>query len=157
LNFAFVWFYTRFLCQPFPSDQKLHAMLLSDELISISKMLFSLSSIVLILCSLSIASAGHLEKISARAISPDNTCGKNGTGGGADGYTCPSSLPCCSVNGFCGSTNEYCLTTAGCQAAFGNCTVPGPGTISPDETCGITGAGTVGYTCSSASPCCSGK
>ncbi|PMD55874.1 carbohydrate esterase family 4 protein [Hyaloscypha bicolor E] len=93
----------------------------------------------------------------SRTVSPDNTCGKSGTGGGADGYTCPSTLPCCSVNGFCGSTNEYCLTTSGCQSAFGNCTAPSVGTISPDETCGITGAGTVGYTCGAASPCCSGN
>jgi hypothetical protein len=59
-------------------------------------------------------SAGLLN-VSARAISPDNTCGFNGTGGGAVGYTCPQSLPCCSVHGFCGSGNAYCLTTVGCK------------------------------------------
>jgi hypothetical protein len=121
------------------------------------KMRLAFASIALIVCSFNIVFAGPLEQISARTVSPDNTCGENGTGGGADGYTCPSTLPCCSINGFCGSTNEYCLTTAGCQSAFGNCTAPSVGTISPDETCGITGAGTVGYTCDAASPCCSGK
>jgi hypothetical protein len=40
---------------------------------------------------------------------------------------------------------------------FGNCTAPSPGTITPDETCGIIGAGVNGYTCDSQSPCCSGK
>lgn len=106
---------------------------------------------------LNVVLVGSLELPVKRAISPDNTCGKNGTGGGADGYTCPSDLPCCSVNGFYGSTNEYCLTTAGCQSAFGNCTAPAVGTVSPDETCGVTGAGTAGYTCSTTSLCCSGK
>jgi hypothetical protein len=111
-------------------------------------------------CTVSTGSVEHEhqhEHIATRAISPDNTCGKTDTAGGADGYMCPSSLPCCSVNGFCGSTDAYCLTTAGCQAAFGNCTAPSQGTITPDETCGITGAGTTGYTCGAERPCCSAK
>ena len=114
-------------------------------------------SLALLLSSLPAISASLLHPFSNRAISPDNTCGRNGTGGGADGYTCPADLPCCSVNGFCGSTNAYCLTTAGCQSDFGNCTAPSAGTITPDETCGLTGAGANGYTCDSDSPCCSGK
>jgi hypothetical protein len=116
-----------------------------------------LSVLATLVYGLNVVLAGHLGVQTKRAISPDNTCGKNGTGGGADGYMCPSELPCCSVNGFCGSTNEYCLTTAGCQSAFGNCTAPAVGTVSPDETCGVIGAGTAGYTCSTASSCCSGK
>ncbi|TVY68823.1 hypothetical protein LSUE1_G007624, partial [Lachnellula suecica] len=92
-----------------------------------------------------------------RAVSPDNTCGSNGTGGGADNYTCPSDLPCCSINGLCGSTNDYCLTTAGCQSGFGNCTAPAAGTISPDETCVLISSGIAGYVCSTADACCSGK
>ncbi|KAH6719154.1 carbohydrate esterase family 4 protein [Leptodontidium sp. MPI-SDFR-AT-0119] len=114
-----------------------------------------ISTTIVLICTFSNVSAGFLQKIPSRAISPDNTCGRNGTGGGADAYTCPPDLPCCSVNGFCGSTNAYCLTTAGCQSNFGNCTAPTAGTITPDETCGISGAGVYGYTCSSASPCCS--
>ncbi|KAH8663161.1 carbohydrate esterase family 4 protein [Tricladium varicosporioides] len=103
-----------------------------------------------------VALAGLINPVLERAVSPDNTCGTNGTGGGADGYTCPSALPCCSVNGFCGSTDAYCLASNGCQLAFGNCTTSvAAGTVSPDETCGKTGAGTAGYTCSSTSPCCS--
>jgi hypothetical protein len=152
-----VWFYARFSTSLVPYDLKLVADLVFNRLIYVFKMRFLFSSILLILCSFRITSAGHLKQIAARTISPDNTCGRNGTGGGADGYSCPMSLPCCSTHGFCGSTNEYCLTTVGCQAAFGNCTAPSPGTISPDETCGITGAGTAGYTCSADSPCCSGK
>ena len=121
------------------------------------KMYLLLSFLALLLCFANPTSAGFRGHISARAISPDNTCGFNGTGGGADGYTCPQSLPCCSVHGFCGSTNAYCLTTVGCQAAFGNCTAPSPGILTPDETCGITAAGTEGYNCGADSPCCSGK
>jgi hypothetical protein len=104
-----------------------------------------------------LTSAGALGHLAIHAVSPDNTCGRNGTGGGADGYMCPPNLPCCSVNGFCGSENAYCLTTAGCQADFGNCTAPANGTITPDFTCGLTGAGLFGYGCSAEKPCCSGK
>jgi len=50
--------------------------------------------------------------------SPDNTCGK------AVGYSCVNS--CCSKNGWCGSSSDYCGT--GCQSAFGQC-----GTIVPTE------------------------
>ncbi|PVH87234.1 carbohydrate esterase family 4 protein [Cadophora sp. DSE1049] len=116
-----------------------------------------ITSIILLLCSVPSILASLLHPLFNRAVSPDNTCGRNGTGGGADGYTCPSDLPCCSVNGFCGSTNAYCLTTAGCQSDFGNCTAPSAGTITPDETCGMTRAGVNGYTCGSDSPCCSGN
>lgn len=48
-----------------------------------------------------------------RAVSPDGTCGP------ANGYTCPSSLPCCSQWGWCGTSVDYC--GAGCQAGFGTC------------------------------------
>ncbi len=104
-----------------------------------------------------VVSAGPFNKLLARAVSPDNTCGTDGVGGGADGYTCPSDLPCCSVNGYCGSTTDYCSIDNGCQSAFGNCTAPSSGTVSPDMTCGITGGGTDGYTCASSTPCCSGR
>lgn len=56
-----------------------------------------------------------------REISPDNTCGTKGVGGSAAAYTCPPELPCCSVNGFCGSTSEYCCAVTGCQEDFGDC------------------------------------
>ncbi|KAK9770707.1 hypothetical protein SCAR479_12596 [Seiridium cardinale] len=56
-------------------------------------------------------------------------------------------------SGYCGNTTEYC--TSGCQSTFGTCTVTdttdtgstASGTVSPDLTCGTTGAGTAGYTC----------
>lgn len=96
----------------------------------------------------------------SRATSPDETCGVNGTngGGGPNGYTCPSTLPCCSKNGFCGTTDDYCLSSNGCQSQFGNCTsgdtVNGTKVVSIDETCGVTFAGTKGYTCPTGE-CCS--
>lgn len=58
-------------------------------------------------------------------VSPDNSCGTTSYGGSSKGYTCPSSLPCCSVYGWCGSTSDYCLTSNGCQSQFGNCTQNG--------------------------------
>ncbi|ERF76252.1 hypothetical protein EPUS_04329 [Endocarpon pusillum Z07020] len=48
-----------------------------------------------------------------RAVSPDGSCGP------ANGYTCPSSAPCCSQWGWCGGGPEYCA--AACQPNFGNC------------------------------------
>lgn len=119
-------------------------------------MSLSTSVLILVACALNLVYAGPLE---LRAVSPDNTCGKTGSGGNAaDGYMCPAALPCCSVNGFCGSTSAYCLTSSGCQGAFGNCTATvSPDTITPDETCGLTGAGTNGYKCDVDKPCCSAK
>ena len=103
LNVSFVWFYARFpislfcLINQFLKDpSNTHQICFWFQLICMPTMQLVFPFIVLLICSLSIASAGPLEQISARSISPDNTCGKNGTGGGADGYTCPSSLPCCS-------------------------------------------------------------
>jgi len=83
-------------------------------------------------------------------ISPDNTCGLTGVGGSPANYTCPTSLPCCSINGFCGSTTDYCLT--GCQSAFGTCNVIIPGAPTPAEDPEKCGPG-VG-SCA-ASKCCS--
>lgn len=93
-------------------------------------------------------------------VSPDETCG-NDEAGNDEGYTCPGEIKCCSVNGYCGSTDEYCLTTAGCQDEFSNstsaCTEPVDGvSISPDGTCGSEGAGEYGYRCpTEGGSCCS--
>lgn len=92
-----------------------------------------------------------------RIVSPDNTCGKTGPGGGINGYTCSPSLPCCSIKGFCGADNAYCLATAGCQSEFGNCTALSGAVVTPDLTCGFTGAGKYGYVCAADKPCCSEK
>ncbi|KAI0173074.1 carbohydrate-binding module family 18 protein [Hypoxylon sp. FL1284] len=88
--------------------------------------------------------------------SPDGTCG------GEAAYTCPGDTKCCSTHGFCGATDEYCLTTAGCQAEFSNsadsCTEPvDKVSISPDGTCGSEGAGEYGYRCPAEgeTTCCS--
>lgn len=91
-----------------------------------------------------------LHRLAGRAVSPDNTCGTKGVGGSANAYTCPEDLPCCSVNGFCGSTSAYCSVSAGCQADYGSCGTTGNDTTSPDMTCG----GTNGYTCPTGL-CCS--
>ena len=52
-------------------------------------------------------------------ISPDGSCG--------GGYTCVGSTfgDCCSRNGYCGTSIDYCGT--GCKAEFGAC----PGAVSP--------------------------
>ncbi|KAF2143645.1 carbohydrate-binding module family 18 protein [Aplosporella prunicola CBS 121167] len=75
--------------------------------------------------------------------SPDNTCG------GTTGYTCVGSQAgnCCSSSGWCGKTDAYCNTSAGCQTSFGKCVST---TISPDGTCG----GANGYRCHEGE-CCS--
>ncbi|RDW88837.1 carbohydrate esterase family 4 protein [Coleophoma cylindrospora] len=117
-------------------------------------MRFSPASVVVVSCFLSSTIAFTVKN---KAISPDNSCGTTGSGGTKNGYTCPQSLPCCSSNGFCGSDSSYCLTVSGCQSAYGNCTAPSIGAVSPDMTCGIIGAGKDGYSCPSSSPCCSGN
>jgi hypothetical protein len=79
--------------------------------------------------------------IQLRGVSPDNTCGTSGSGGNPNAYTCPTELPCCSINGWCGSTDAYCSSTNGCQSAFGTCkvenaTTPSGGGTSTDHRCG---------------------
>ncbi|KAH8195227.1 hypothetical protein TruAng_010610 [Truncatella angustata] len=114
--------------------------------------------------SLAVASASSLP-VFIRDVSPDDTCGN--TGAGSSGYTCPTGT-CCSQYGYCGNTTDYC--TSGCQSTFGVCTLTSgddsassttdvvsssaTDTVSPDLTCGTTGAGTAGYTCQTGM-CCS--
>ncbi|KAK7535987.1 chitin binding protein [Phyllosticta citribraziliensis] len=114
--------------------------------------------------------------VTPTGISQDATCG------GTTGNTCLGSTfgNCCSVNGWCGSTSDYCAD--GCQVQFGNCTgntglvsnvsvsaistplstpsgsgsasaPTGTRQVSPDSSCG----GTKGYTClnSGFGNCCS--
>ncbi|KAK1973828.1 chitin deacetylase [Colletotrichum cereale] len=93
-----------------------------------------------------------------RDVSPDNTCGTTGNGGNPSAYNCPTDLPCCSVNGWCGSTDEYCLTSNGCQSGFGTCQQDGsPPTVSSDD--GSSGTGLCGpdngNTSCAANECCS--
>src|SRR5690349_15371206 len=86
-------------------------------------------------------------ELEARAVSPTKTCGAANSG-----YTCPADASCCSQYGYCGSTEAFCLTTAGCQARYSNassaCYAPKAGvSISIDGTCGTTGVGKNGYRC----------
>lgn len=98
--------------------------------------------------------------LQVRDVSPDMTCGTTGEGI-TGGYTCPESDACCSKYGYCGTGDSFCLTTAGCQADFSNstsaCTEPEAGkSESVDGTCGMEGAGTVGYVCpANQTSCCS--
>ncbi|KAK3317169.1 carbohydrate-binding module family 18 protein [Cercophora scortea] len=92
--------------------------------------------------------------------SPDLTCGVRPGGT----YSCPSHAPCCSVSGYCGAGDSYCLTSLGCQtkyaapAGVASCYAPVDGvTVTPDNMCGTTGAGVYGYRCPSTGlNCCSG-
>ncbi|EDU51408.1 CDA1 xylanase chitin deacetylase [Pyrenophora tritici-repentis] len=61
-------------------------------------------------------------------VSTDATCG------GKTGFTCLGSTfgNCCSVNGWCGSTADYCGT--GCQSGFGNCGSNGAAPTKPAAT-----------------------
>ncbi|TVY68383.1 Lectin-B [Fusarium oxysporum f. sp. cubense] len=72
-------------------------------------------------------------------VTPDGTCGK-GTG-----FVCsPTWGACCSGDGICGRSSKYC--GEGCQPSAGNCNAaapppeapPGPGSVSPDGSCGGT-------------------
>ncbi|CAG8978235.1 hypothetical protein HYALB_00010726 [Hymenoscyphus albidus] len=115
----------------------------------------SFTSVAIMACGLNTALAGVLDfPLSRRAVSPDNTCGTKGTGGTPNAYTCPTELPCCSSNGFCGSTDAYCLVGGGCQSPFGTCKTPEaespPPTTPSGGECG-PGKGSCGPT-----ECCSG-
>ncbi|KAK0630818.1 hypothetical protein B0T17DRAFT_232316 [Bombardia bombarda] len=58
---------------------------------------------------------------SSATPTPTSNVSTNGSCG--NGVTCSGSRfgTCCSSNNFCGSTDDYCLVSNGCQAAFGSC------------------------------------
>jgi len=97
-----------------------------------------------------------------RAVAPPNgTCGLLLAGANA-GNTCPGETACCSSYGYCGTNDQFCLTTAGCQSRYSNsssaCHAPRSGvSITIDGTCGSVGAGKQGYRCSANATvgCCS--
>ncbi|KAF2794231.1 carbohydrate-binding module family 18 protein [Melanomma pulvis-pyrius CBS 109.77] len=87
------------------------------------------------------------------SVTPDSTCGNVQKGAGK-GYICKTGQ-CCSKYGNCGTTSDYCAASV-CQSAFGKCDpAPGPGSVTPDSTCGNIqkGAGN-GYVCKTGQ-CCS--
>ncbi|KAI1854020.1 hypothetical protein JX265_003656 [Neoarthrinium moseri] len=87
---------------------------------------------------------------------------EDGTCGGTTGWVCtPTWGACCSKDGLCGRSAAFC--GEGCQPLAGNCNAPpapkpGPGSPSPDGSCGgtnqfnCTGA-TYGACCSSSGYC----
>ncbi|GKT45179.1 chitin deacetylase ARB_04768 [Colletotrichum spaethianum] len=85
-------------------------------------------------------STGTVASVGASATALSNllTISNDGNCGTGAGKTCLGSAfgNCCSKNGYCGSTDDYC--GAGCQSGFGNCTVAastGP-VINGDGSCG---------------------
>ncbi|KAJ4991971.1 Chitin deacetylase-like protein 9 [Stagonosporopsis vannaccii] len=82
----------------------------------------------------------------------------NGQCGTGIGQTCAGSVfgSCCSLYGYCGSTDIYCLITEGCQLGYGDCTTPPSVSISippsPTSTSKVSVDGTCGedngYVCS---------
>ncbi|TQN66412.1 Lectin-B [Colletotrichum shisoi] len=86
---------------------------------------------------------------SGNKITPDGSCG------GTNAYTCTGGTfgNCCSRYGFCGNTDEHCLS--GCNSQFGDCSSISVGGVpaSLDGTCG----GSKGTTCQGTSygNCCS--
>lgn len=68
-------------------------------------------------------------------VSNTGSCGTN------NGGACTGGL-CCSGAGWCGNTTDYCLTSNGCQTAFGLCNADAP--ASPDgNTCGPQNGNTI--------------
>ncbi|KAH6633447.1 hypothetical protein C7974DRAFT_452745 [Boeremia exigua] len=96
---------------------------------------------------------------SSAASTPTTSLPTSGDGqcGSTTGQTCAGSIwgNCCSLYGFCGGTDIYCLTTEGCQPGYGECIAPSSvSSVSPpsptstekvslDGTCG----GENGYVC----------
>ncbi|ETS87036.1 hypothetical protein PFICI_00864 [Pestalotiopsis fici W106-1] len=82
---------------------------------------------------LAVASASSLP-IMLREVSPDMTCGS--TGAGTAGYTCETGM-CCSQYGYCGNTTDYCSSSNGCQAAFGDACIDDDGSgDTGEDRCG---------------------
>ncbi|KAM0369850.1 hypothetical protein ACHAPY_010874 [Fusarium culmorum] len=87
-------------------------------------------------------------------VTPDGTCG------GSTGFVCsPVWGACCSKDGQCGRSSKFCGD--GCQSIAGNCNAAapapekplGPGSVSPDGSCGgdnkfVCGGSTFGGCCS---------
>ncbi|QPC78128.1 hypothetical protein HYE68_008880 [Fusarium pseudograminearum] len=87
-------------------------------------------------------------------VTPDGTCG------GSTGFVCsPVWGACCSKDGKCGRSSKFCGD--GCQSIAGNCNAAapapekplGPGSVSPDGSCGgdnkfVCGGSTFGGCCS---------
>ncbi|KAK3390162.1 carbohydrate-binding module family 18 protein [Podospora didyma] len=103
----------------------------------------------------------ELDTRAVAAVSPNKTCGVLEAGVN-NGYTCPGDTACCSRYGYCGTTDAFCLTTAGCQTRYsnttGSCYAPKSGsTLTVDGTCGTTANGKNGYRCPPApgATCCS--
>ncbi|KAH7233139.1 hypothetical protein BKA59DRAFT_407440 [Fusarium tricinctum] len=92
-------------------------------------------------------------------VTPDGTCG------GDTGFVCsPVWGACCSKDGVCGRSSKFCGD--GCQNKAGNCNAaapapeapPGPGSVSPDGSCGgtnkfVCGGSTFGDCCSTQGWC----
>ncbi|KAH3919116.1 hypothetical protein HBI56_100110 [Parastagonospora nodorum] len=97
-------------------------------------------------CALAVSAlvVAHDRPAKELSVSSDGTCG--------NGMSCVGSPfgGCCSKDGRCGSTSDYC--GSGCQMAFGFCQDT-KGKVSPDGTC----AGSTGYTCAGSTfgSCCS--
>ena len=117
-------------------------------------------------CSSTSSSFISLPAIPTPSALPSGIISTDGSCGGTTGKICTGSVfgDCCSQNGYCGRTSDYC--GAGCQPSAGQCssapsspsasarpsTLP-VGIISPDATCG----GSTGYICTGSTfgNCCS--
>ncbi|KAL3418148.1 hypothetical protein PVAG01_09863 [Phlyctema vagabunda] len=86
---------------------------------------------------------------SSAVASPTSNVSVDGSCGGTGGKICTGSTfgNCCSAQGYCGSTIDYCST--GCNPLFGTCT---ESDISSDGQCGANGKTCTG---SSYGTCCS--
>lgn len=112
-------------------------------------------------CTSSSTSSAPPEPTPEAPVSLNGRCGN--TSGATGGQTCLGSTfgNCCSLYGFCGSTDIYCTPEEGCQSGFGTCNPPTPtssstppsSTLSPDGSCG----GPNGYVCTGSGfgECCS--
>ncbi|KAM0344841.1 hypothetical protein ACHAPU_007223 [Fusarium lateritium] len=71
---------------------------------------------------------------------------------GANGKVCKGSTygDCCSISGYCGGSDGFCLSSEGCQSKFGTC--KGTDNISTDGTCSSNGKTCLG---SKFGDCCS--
>ncbi|PYH30914.1 uncharacterized protein BO87DRAFT_316179 [Aspergillus neoniger CBS 115656] len=101
-------------------------------------------------CTAGLCDSSYGRCVSGNPISLDGLCASRSS----TNATCVGSQfgSCCSLDGYCGETSDYC-TYKSCQSAFGNCEEAPP--VSSDGLCGVLSS--VNATCAGSSfgDCCS--
>lgn len=105
-----------------------------------------------------LAACYHLSRAESESTNSTLSVSSDGSCGESSSQTCLGSTygSCCSLKGFCGSTNDFCNPTAGCQSSYGSCST-NTSYISYDGRCGSTDPNSQVCVGSTYGSCCSQK